>query len=80
MNFGDVYIIPFSKPRMSFLGHNRFHFLVDGKELYVNGWNLYWLMEQSVEDSTRNRVKTMPRRGAEMGLTVVRAWAFNNGR
>lgn len=79
LNFGNVHILPFSQPRMSFVERNGSHFLVDGKELYVNGWNSYWLMDKSVEDSTRHRVKTMLRRGAEMGLTVVRTWAFNDG-
>lgn len=79
LNFGDVHILPFSQPRMSFVERNGSHFVVDDKELYVNGWNSYWLMDQSVGDSTRHRVKTMLRRGAELGLTVVRTWAFNDG-
>lgn len=79
LNFGDVHILPFSQPRMSFMERNGSHFVVDGNELYVNGWNSYWLMDQSVDDFNRHRVKKMLRKGAEMGLTVVRTWAFNDG-
>lgn len=50
------------------------------KEVYVNGWNSYWLMVESAEGpSRRRRVSEMLRRGAAMGLTVCRTWAFSDG-
>ncbi|KAL6614532.1 hypothetical protein ACP70R_036802 [Stipagrostis hirtigluma subsp. patula] len=52
---------------------------LDGRPFYANGWNSYWLMDQAVEPSTRHRVSRMLRAGAEMGLTVCRTWAFNDG-
>lgn len=50
------------------------------EEFYVNGWNSYWLMQESVRSSaSRRRVAEMLKRGAEMGLTVCRTWAFSDG-
>ncbi|THU65903.1 hypothetical protein C4D60_Mb05t08550 [Musa balbisiana] len=66
-------------PEMSFVGRNGTRFTVDGKALYVNGWNSYWLMDQAVEEVSRPRVRAMLQAGAKMGLTVCRTWAFNDG-
>ncbi|KAH7651357.1 Mannan endo-1,4-beta-mannosidase protein, partial [Dioscorea alata] len=63
----------------SFVMRNGTQFMVDGKPFYVNGWNSYWLMDHAVEDSSRPRIKAMFQAGAKMGLTVCRAWAFNDG-
>lgn len=52
---------------------------LDGRPFYANGWNSYWLMDQAVEPRSRDRVSRMFRTGAEMGLTVCRSWAFNDG-
>ncbi|PWZ17971.1 Mannan endo-1,4-beta-mannosidase 2 [Zea mays] len=46
---------------------------------YMNGWNSYWLMDQAVEPRSRDRVSRMFRTDTEMGLTVCRSWAFNDG-
>ena len=53
-------------------------FLVAGQPLYVNGWNSYWLMANSVDENTRPRVDAMLHIGASLGLTVCRTWAFND--
>ncbi|KAF2305448.1 hypothetical protein GH714_005410 [Hevea brasiliensis] len=47
--------------------------------LYINGWNSYWLMEESVWTSSRSKVSKMLKRGSQMGLTVCRTWAFSDG-
>ncbi|GMJ14548.1 endo-beta-mannase 2 [Hibiscus trionum] len=89
-NFGDN---PITFPilwqsKMDFVSANSTHFVVvnDGAAVenqstfYVNGWNSYWLMQESVWDGpSRSRVSKMLKRGAEMGLTVCRTWAFNDG-
>lgn len=64
---------------MSFVGRNGTQFVLDGRPFYVNGWNSYWLMDQAVEDRSRQRVRAIFQAGAEMGLTVCRTWAFNDG-
>ncbi|KAK8575468.1 hypothetical protein V6N12_063140 [Hibiscus sabdariffa] len=74
--------------KMGFVSANSTHFIVvnDGASadnqstFYVNGWNSYWLMQESVwAGPSRSRVSKMLKRGAEMGLTVCRTWAFNDG-
>lgn len=69
----------FFQPQMSFVQRNGTQFLVDGKPFYVNGWNSYWLMAQGVDGAARSAVKTVLGRGAEMGLSVCRTWAFYDG-
>ncbi|KAF5191921.1 Mannan endo-1,4-beta-mannosidase [Thalictrum thalictroides] len=69
---------------MDFISTNSTHFVIKddgGKEsiVYVNGWNSYWLMEESVWEKDRKRVSEMLKRGSEMGMTVCRTWAFNDG-
>ncbi|KAJ7543167.1 hypothetical protein O6H91_09G027700 [Diphasiastrum complanatum] len=70
--------LPLGLPNLSFVQRNGSHFVVDGKPFYINGWNSYWLMAQAVDFSTRSKVKTILRRGASMGMTVCRTWAFND--
>ncbi|KAH6777291.1 hypothetical protein C2S51_008603, partial [Perilla frutescens var. frutescens] len=68
---------------MGFVGVNGTRFVLlqeqEGgahKELYVNGWNSYWLMQESIAGPSRRRVSEMLNRGAQMGLTLCRTWAF----
>lgn len=68
-----------NKPQVSFVERNGTQFFLGGQPFYVNGWNSYWLMDQAVEESTRPRVSTIFRTGSQMGLTVCRTWAFNDG-
>uniref|UniRef100_A0A7N0VEI4 mannan endo-1,4-beta-mannosidase n=1 Tax=Kalanchoe fedtschenkoi TaxID=63787 RepID=A0A7N0VEI4_KALFE len=91
VNFRDD--LPFPtvlwQPKMSFVGVNSTRFVIrsssdgGGEEeegtLYVNGWNSYWLMQESVWSSSRPMVSEVMRLGSEMGLTVCRTWAFNDG-
>ncbi|CAA7397501.1 unnamed protein product [Spirodela intermedia] len=78
-SFGDVGFFHGVEPKMSFVGRNGTQFVLDGRPFYVNGWNSYWLMDQAVEDHSRHRVRAIFQTGAEMGLTVCRSWAFNDG-
>ena len=80
MSFGDLKLSSFPmEPRLSFAERNGTQFFLDGKPLYVNGWNSYWLMAHSVDENSRPRVSAMLQAGAKMGLTVCRTWAFNDG-
>ncbi|KAL3627398.1 hypothetical protein CASFOL_028761 [Castilleja foliolosa] len=83
INF-DFPVVTWRLPRMDFVGVNHTRFVVleessGAREVYVNGWNSYWLMQESVRAPARRRVSEMLRRGAEMGLTVCRTWAFSDG-
>ncbi|OMO67213.1 Glycoside hydrolase, family 5 [Corchorus olitorius] len=80
MSFGDLKLSSFPKePKLSFVERNGSQLFLDGKPLYVNGWNSYWLMAHSVNENNRPRVSAMLQAGAKMGLTVCRTWAFNDG-
>ena len=81
MSFGDLWADfgDHSEQIGSFVERNGTHFMVDGRVFYVNGWNSYWLMDDSVNEYSKYRVKAMLQAGAKMGLTVCRTWAFNDG-
>ncbi|XP_077229810.1 mannan endo-1,4-beta-mannosidase 6-like isoform X2 [Tasmannia lanceolata] len=83
LNFGDKIHFPIIlwQPKLSFIGTNSSRFVDkgNGEFFFVNGWNSYWLMEESVRASSRSKVSEMLRRGAEMGMTVCRTWAFSDG-
>ncbi|XP_020237606.1 mannan endo-1,4-beta-mannosidase 2 [Cajanus cajan] len=79
MTFGDVKFGLEEEVELAFVERNGTQFVVDGKAFYINGWNSYWLMVQSVDAYNRPRVREMLKAGAKMGLTVCRTWAFNDG-
>jgi mannan endo-1,4-beta-mannosidase len=62
----------------SFVQRSGQQLFLDGAPFYVNGWNSYWLMVQSIEDSTRPRMFAVMMAAAALGLTVCRTWAFND--
>ncbi|XWS19327.1 hypothetical protein CRYUN_Cryun31cG0005700 [Craigia yunnanensis] len=73
---------------MDFVSANSTHFIIvnagaateNQSTVYINGWNSYWLMQESVWGGpSRSRVSKMLQRGTQMGSTVCRTWAFNNG-
>ncbi|KAJ6747844.1 hypothetical protein OIU74_030163 [Salix koriyanagi] len=75
------------QPKIGFVSTNSTQFVIidDGagggeSAFYVNGWNSYWLMMESVWSPSRPKVSEMLKRGAQMGLTVCRTWAFSDGR
>ncbi|WRX26176.1 Glycoside hydrolase [Theobroma cacao] len=91
LNFGNTNLISFPisrQPRLDFVSANSTHFIIvngggaaeNQSAAYVNGWNSYWLMQESVWGGpSRSRVSKMLQRGAQMGLTVCRTWAFSDG-
>ncbi|XP_073152465.1 mannan endo-1,4-beta-mannosidase 6-like [Henckelia pumila] len=94
INFSDhlnftLPVIVWNLPEMGFVGVNHTRFVLLEKEipgsppaekdLYVNGWNSYWFLEESALGQSRYRVTEMLKRGAEMGLSVCRTWAFSDG-
>jgi len=79
LSFGDLWFGLKTEGELAFVKRNGTQFVVDGKALYVNGWNSYWFMDHAVNDHSRHRVSAMLEAGAKMGLTVCRTWAFNDG-
>lgn len=79
MSFGGLRFSLEEEKELGFVMRNGTQFMLDGKAFYVNGWNSYWLMDHSVDFSSRFKVREMMKIGAKMGLTVCRTWAFNDG-
>ncbi|WCJ28121.1 Mannan endo-1 4-beta-mannosidase 1 [Euphorbia peplus] len=71
------------QPNMGFVATNSTQFVVinhnDPQDLYINGWNSYWLMQESIWIPSRSKVSKMFKIGAQLGLTVCRTWAFSDG-
>ncbi|KAG5566408.1 hypothetical protein RHGRI_002100 [Rhododendron griersonianum] len=55
------------------------HFVMNGRTLYLNGFNAYWLMNMAVDPSTRGKVTTTFQQASKEGMNVARAWAFSDG-
>lgn len=55
-------------------------FVVNNQPFYVNGFNTYWLMVFAVDNSTRGKVTQVFQQASDVGLTVCRTWAFNDGQ
>lgn len=79
MSFGGLGTNLQEKTKLGFVERNGTQFMLDGKAFYINGWNSYWLMDHSVDEYTKPRVREILQAGAKMGLTVCRTWAFNDG-
>jgi mannan endo-1,4-beta-mannosidase len=56
------------------------HFSVNGKPLFVNGFNSYWLMTVATDLTQRNKVTSVFEQAAAHRLNVARTWAFNDGQ
>lgn len=54
-------------------------FVLNGRPLYVNGANVYWLMTYGSDSSTRWIVDDIFQQAAGAGITVIRTWAFSDG-
>ena len=55
------------------------HFMLHGQPYYYAGTNCYYLMVYAADPGLRGYVDEILEEAAEMGLTVVRTWAFNDG-
>lgn len=55
------------------------HFELNGRPLYFNGFNAYWLMYQAADPSTRDMVTTTLKQASDNGMNLIRTWAFNDG-
>ena len=55
------------------------HFVLNGLPYYYTGSNTYYLMVYAAEAGLRSYVCEVLSEASEMGLKVVRTWAFNDG-
>ncbi|CAK9183930.1 unnamed protein product, partial [Ilex paraguariensis] len=63
----------------SFVHISGTHFLMNGKPLFLNGFNAYWLMYMASDASTRMKVTTTFQQASKYGMNVARTWAFSDG-
>lgn len=63
----------------SFVKTRGSNFVLDGRPVYVNGFNSYWLMVLATDPKDREKVTSVFEKAAAHGLTVARSWAFNDG-
>lgn len=66
-------------PASQFVTTRGQQFYLNGKPLFVNGANLYYLMTLASDPSRRWLVTQILKESASVGVTVVRAWAFADG-
>ena len=70
---------PVQAMESSFVQTQGQQFVLDGKPLFVNGVNLYFLMTQSADPELRPVITEVLQESASVGSTVVRASAFADG-
>ncbi|KAJ4846989.1 hypothetical protein Tsubulata_046273, partial [Turnera subulata] len=63
----------------NFAKANGTQFAINGKPLYLNGFNAYWLMYMGSDPSTRDKVTSAFQQASNCGMNVARIWAFNDG-
>lgn len=68
-----------SAPASQFVTTRGQQFYLNGRPLFVNGANLYYLMTLASDPSRRWLVTQILKESASVGVTVVRAWAFADG-
>lgn len=62
-----------------FVRTNGTHFVVNGRPLYTNGFNAYWLMYMASDPSDRSKVSDTFAEASKLGVNVIRTWAFSDG-
>nr|XP_043612129.1 mannan endo-1,4-beta-mannosidase 6-like [Erigeron canadensis] len=55
-------------------------FVLNDQPFYINGFNTYWLMVFAADKSTRGKVTEVFEQASNVGLTLCRTWAFNDGQ
>ncbi|XP_057507700.1 mannan endo-1,4-beta-mannosidase 4-like [Actinidia eriantha] len=55
------------------------HFVMNGRRLYLNGFNAYWMMYMASDGGTKAKVTTTFQQVSKEGMNVARAWAFSDG-
>ncbi|KAI3667163.1 hypothetical protein L6452_42212 [Arctium lappa] len=67
------------KDNGSFAEARMHHFMANGKPLYFNGFNAFWLMCMASDPSTKAKVTDAFKQASKLGMNVVRTWAFSDG-
>lgn len=64
-----------------FVGRNGTQFVLNGEQVYLNGFNAYWMMTTAADTAAKGRgiVTTALRQASAVGMNVARIWGFNEG-
>lgn len=55
-------------------------FVINGSGRFLfNGFNSYWMMTMAADPNQRYKISNVFREASAVGLTVCRAWAFDDG-
>ncbi|XP_010457203.1 PREDICTED: mannan endo-1,4-beta-mannosidase 1-like [Camelina sativa] len=67
--------------KTGFVGRNGTQFVLNGEQVYLNGFNAYWMMTTAADTASRGRttVTTALRQASVVGMNVARIWGFNEG-
>lgn len=76
---GDVAISAVAPAANQFVQTRGRQFWLNGRPLYVNGVNLYYLMTLGSDPNRKYLVTQILKESASVGATIVRAWAFADG-
>ncbi|KAK3404230.1 hypothetical protein EUGRSUZ_K00550, partial [Eucalyptus grandis] len=62
-----------------FVGTKGIRFVANGKPLYLNGFNAYWMMYLASDLSTRDKVTSTFQEAVKNGMNIARTLAFSDG-
>ncbi|KAG8372598.1 hypothetical protein BUALT_Bualt12G0083100 [Buddleja alternifolia] len=65
--------------RDSFVKTKGSRFMINGRSLYFNGFNAYWLMYMASDPLTQDKVTDTFKEASKYGMNVARTWAFSDG-
>ncbi|KAK4282647.1 hypothetical protein QN277_014001 [Acacia crassicarpa] len=68
----------YDQPGSKFVQRDGTHFTMNGKRMYLNGFNAYWFMYMASDPSTRSKVSTTLQQASLHGMNVARTWAFSD--
>ncbi|KAF6163450.1 hypothetical protein GIB67_029299 [Kingdonia uniflora] len=54
-------------------------FVANGRPLYLNGFNAYWMMQMASDPSNRGKVSSTFQQASRSGMNMARTWAFSDG-
>jgi len=62
-----------------FVGTKGIRFVANGKPLYLNRFNAYWMMYLASDLSTRDKVTSTFQEAVKNGMNIARTLAFSDG-
>ncbi|KAL3155593.1 hypothetical protein ABBQ38_010850 [Trebouxia sp. C0009 RCD-2024] len=68
-----------SHTNTSFVVRNGSQLELNSQRYQFTGANCYYLMQKAADNSTRSQVTDALQAAKDLGLTVIRTWAFNDG-